>query len=83
MTKTSGEGVRRRPRWRKACEKDSKRCQQLFLARDDLNRWGQLESNTGPQLKGPAAAGQMVLENRGPVILQPQSSPTTATFHGT
>ncbi|XP_008009533.3 CUE domain-containing protein 1 isoform X1 [Chlorocebus sabaeus] len=61
----------------------SARCQQLFLARDDLNRWGQLESNTGSQLKGPAAAGQMVLENRGPVILQPQSSPTTATFHGT
>ncbi|XP_011910306.1 PREDICTED: CUE domain-containing protein 1 isoform X2 [Cercocebus atys] len=26
-TKTSGEGIRRRPRWRKACEKDSKRNQ--------------------------------------------------------
>lgn len=42
-------------------------------------RWRQPDSKTGAQLKVPAAAGQMVLEYLGPVILRPQSSPTTAT----
>uniref|UniRef100_A0ABI7ZQ77 CUE domain-containing protein n=1 Tax=Felis catus TaxID=9685 RepID=A0ABI7ZQ77_FELCA len=62
VMKTSGEGVRRHPRWRKPYGKDSKRCQQFLLTGQDQTWQRRLESQTGPQLKGPAAAGQMVLE---------------------
>ena len=38
------------------------RCQQFLLTGQDQTWQRRLESQTGPQLKGPAAAGQMVLE---------------------
>lgn len=51
-----------------------------------LTWWRWPESQTGPQLKGPAAARQMAPRTEVLVILQPWSSPTTATvtatFHG-